>query len=614
MQRPGFLTCLQDQLPVGASIVPIIVASDKTPVTGHTGGLEMHPVFVSIGNIQSDVRMQATSHAWQCVAFVPVPSFDIHPDFQTLCSARLFHQCMDVVFRSLKTTAGHGASMTDSLGYIRNCYTPLVAYIADLPEQQLVACVAKNASSVTTATLPQFGDPEPHEPRTGQATLEQIKNLCEGVNPWDIVNFQKKAKLIKLLGVHLPFWRDWRFADPAYFLIGEILHTCHKFFFDHVLAWCKEVAGKYLLDTRYKTQHRRIGVRHFQSGVSHVKQMMGREHRDIQRTIVPMIAKATPTTTPLFVYCVRSIIEFIYKAQNPVHSNTSIASMVDALREFHTTRHAITEAEAQRGASGVKSDFNIPKLELLQSFARNIKENGTLLQYSADISERLLITHCKNPFERTSRRAGTFTQQVAAILNREESIRCFDLYHILRLLQVPIDRAIVMEDQEITTIDPTLSFISHVLPEEERTFKGPRPFRNHFSNPNGFMSSNGAVAFHVTVRPDRAGLPVTEMERAYGLPDVMRHINAYIDDALGGNSSNVQWRPLTGKVNIWHKFQIQHHLSFRSCYLLKSQEVQEYPRSPERPCGAYDVILLGRPNVDGILGKGLSNVAPLAFS
>ncbi|KIK74667.1 hypothetical protein PAXRUDRAFT_174973 [Paxillus rubicundulus Ve08.2h10] len=52
---------IQDQLPEGATIIPIILASDKTPMTRHTGGLEMHPVFITIGNIQSDVRMQATS-------------------------------------------------------------------------------------------------------------------------------------------------------------------------------------------------------------------------------------------------------------------------------------------------------------------------------------------------------------------------------------------------------------------------------------------------------------------------------------------------------------------------------------------------------------------------
>lgn len=71
---------------------------------------------------------------------------------------------MDTVFASLKKTAQHSGAMTDALGYIRNCFTPLVAYIADLPEQQLIACVTKNSSPITTATLPQFGNPFSHPP------------------------------------------------------------------------------------------------------------------------------------------------------------------------------------------------------------------------------------------------------------------------------------------------------------------------------------------------------------------------------------------------------------------------------------------------------------------
>lgn len=55
---------IQDSLPEGATIVPILAASDKTPVTRMTGGLEMHPLFISIGNIPGNIRMAATSHAW----------------------------------------------------------------------------------------------------------------------------------------------------------------------------------------------------------------------------------------------------------------------------------------------------------------------------------------------------------------------------------------------------------------------------------------------------------------------------------------------------------------------------------------------------------------------
>ncbi|KIK94527.1 hypothetical protein PAXRUDRAFT_11988 [Paxillus rubicundulus Ve08.2h10] len=103
-----------------------------------------------------------------------------------------------------------------------------------------------------------------------------------------------------------------------------------------------------------------------------------------------------------------------------------------------------------------------------------------------------------------------------------------------------------MEDKEVTTIDPTLSFISHMAPEEEYTFKGPRPFHNYFANPKGFLSLIGAVAFHVTCQPDCTGLLVTEMQKMYELLHLMKFIDDYINDASGGNLTNA-WSPFSDK-------------------------------------------------------------------
>ncbi|KIJ06479.1 hypothetical protein PAXINDRAFT_20331 [Paxillus involutus ATCC 200175] len=585
---------IQNQLPLGATIVPIILASDKTPVTRHTGGLEMHPVFLTIGNIQSDVRMQATSHAWRCVAFMPLPEFEIHPDFQTILVSRLFHRCMDVVFDTLKTSALHGVALTDAAGYTRNCYTPLVAYIADLPEQQLVACVSKNASPVTLAVLSQFGDPDICAPRTREHTLQQIAEVCHQVDPWDIVRFQKAAKSVKLLGVHHPFWRDWKFAEPSLFLTGEILHTCHKFFFDHVLKWCKEVTGKEVLDTRFKLQHKRIGIRHFTSGVSHVKQMTGREHRDIERSIVPML---DGVASDQFIYAIRAIVDFIYQAQNPVHTDSSVTSMSAALSEFHATKHAILDAEARRGSKGALDNFKIPKLELMQSFARQTKATGTLIQYTADVSERLLITHCKTTFQRTSHQARDFVDQAVEILNREETIRLFDLYIILRLSEdTALDSAVIIENEEVTVIDPALSFMHHVLPEKESTFRGPRPFRNHFRNPGGILSAGGAIAFHVNVRPDYMSLSIAELRDLYHLPDLPEAMSAYIYSASGGNPTS-EWG-VHGNVSAWNKFRIQLHSSFRTRFVTRSQVVQAFPPSNFHPLGLCDAVLLRRQDGD----------------
>ncbi|KAG0701411.1 hypothetical protein DFH29DRAFT_1000269 [Suillus ampliporus] len=414
-ERASFI---QNQLPEGATIVPIILASDKTPVTRQSGGLEMHPIFITIGNIQSKVHMKATAHAWCYVAFIPIPKFDVHADFQMLLHAQLFHKCMDMIFAKCKVVTKTGEYMPDPMGYIWHCFTPLVTYTADLPEAQLISCVSKNASLLTMATQSDFSDAQVYPPRTGDHTLTLIYDLCQRVDPWNIPLYQCEAKSLMLSGVHQPFWRDWMFADPSHILPGEILHTCHKFYGNHALKWCKEVVGDEELDARYKAQHKRVRTHHFGSGVSHISQMTCQEHRDIERTMIATITGAT-NVTPDFVRAMRALTKFIYQAQSPVHTNSSMNAMVQSLGEFHRLKQAILDASARRGKSGTLNNFLILKMELFQSFAWSIRNLGSLIQFSADVSERLLITNCKFLFERTSQQAKSFTLQVVRILNRE---------------------------------------------------------------------------------------------------------------------------------------------------------------------------------------------------
>ena len=125
--------------------------------------------------------------------------------------------------------------------------------------------------------------------------------------------------------------------------------------------------------------------------------MTEREHRDIQRILVHMLVRASPAVTPLFVYCVRFINEFVHWTQGPTHPDASLTSMVEAFREFRRTKDAILKAKARRGANGaVKNEFNVPILERFQSFSRDIMDNGTSIH--ADVTERLHTTLRKTPF------------------------------------------------------------------------------------------------------------------------------------------------------------------------------------------------------------------------
>ncbi|KAG1762042.1 hypothetical protein EDD22DRAFT_979942 [Suillus occidentalis] len=462
---------IQNDLPIGATIVPIILASDKTPVTRQTGSLEMHPTFLMLGNIHSE-------HVW--------------------------HKCMDLVLEKLKVAAEVGEFMVDPMGCHRYAFTPLAAHIADLPEQIMISIFRSRRSSILSV-----------------ASTSHIGS-------------------------------NWGRADPSIFLVPEILHACHKFFFDHPLKWCKEVIGASELDARFRSQHKRVGTRHFTDGVSHVNQMTGREHRDIQRTLVPTIVGVTSPGSHF--------------------TSSSLDSMVSSLNEFHAYKHFILEAEARTGTSGPISHFQIPKLESFNSFARSIRQSGAIIQFSVDVSKRLLITHCKTPFQRTSHQQGTFTQQIVNIINREEVMRQFDLYALLR-------------ERWISHQYLTFSWIARVALQDMHRFQAICPVRNHFLK--GLLSDEANAAFHVTIAHNLADRSPTALAQLYHLSQFPNVLSQYLDGVSGRNSL------FHGcLLKTWYKFRLQLHSRLRPCNIMPSQQVQVYPPSEMHPFGNCNMVLL----------------------
>jgi len=390
-----------------------------------TGDIKMHLLFLTIGNINSNVRMKATSHALVCIAYTPTPEFLTNPEFQSVLEARVWHRCVDIVCAGLKLAACTGTFMSNPNNLTRYCFTPLVAYTADLPEQLMIACVTKSSSHVTITEKNQFGDAIPYAPCDSDLTLRKLHKLCQLIDPWRLQEFLAEAKKHHLNGVQLPFWRDWRFSNPLIFLIGELLHYGHKLFFNHPFKWCKELSRHDEIDVHYRTQHKRVGICHF-NGVSHVNQMMGRDHHNLQCTVVATIAGLAE---PDFVHAIHGIVDFLYRAQAPTFTPSSIHAMEESLQEFHLHKSAVSRAGVWRGKSKEIAHFKIPKLELLQSFSHSICNSGSLIAYTADVSERLLISHCKDPFTRTNHQRSGFTD--VRLLDCEESIRRFDLYSLL---------------------------------------------------------------------------------------------------------------------------------------------------------------------------------------
>ena len=218
--------------------------------------------------------------------------------------------------------------------------------------------------------------------------------------------------------------------------------------------------------------------------------------------------------------------------------------------------------------------FQIPKLKLIQSFGCTIRNVGLLIQYTADVSKRLLITHCKGPFSCMNHQKTQFMQQIVTLLDCEESSHLFNLYTLLQDKKFSLMNVLSVEGDVPQHSDLTLDWVLHVSPTDKSRFKGPWVIRNLFSK--GLVLDNTTVAFHLTVKSDFADKSSNHLVTMYALPDFATHLQAYIT-TMCDNASHFQAHSLKG----WLKFRIQQQSQLQPCNMMASQQIQALPPSDE---------------------------------
>ncbi|KAG1840425.1 hypothetical protein C8R48DRAFT_679594 [Suillus tomentosus] len=218
---------IQDQLPQGATVLGTVLSSDKTNITMMTGARVAHPLLLGLANICMRTRMKLSSKVFMLTALLPIPQY-LHPNqrMRGMLEDCLIHECLSIILQPLMKAAELGIMMSDPVGNIRHCFTPLAAYIVDTPEACMLACVHGKTSPFTLVSYLQFGDNFRHPARTREITLEQLASI--DVDPNDLEGFFAACAEFRLNGVFAPFWKGWPFSDPAIFLTLEALHHWHK--------------------------------------------------------------------------------------------------------------------------------------------------------------------------------------------------------------------------------------------------------------------------------------------------------------------------------------------------------------------------------------------------
>ncbi|KAI6028229.1 hypothetical protein EDC04DRAFT_2869150 [Pisolithus marmoratus] len=322
---------MQARSPNGAVVVLVILSSDKTTLSQFSGDKKAWLVYLTIGNISKDVRCQVSVHATMLIGYLPVSKLEcFQKKSQSLTGHHLFHHAMSLLLHPLVDASHHGREMVCTDGYICQVHPILTAYIADFPEQCLVACNKESQCPHCLVQSNKHGD------------LKECTS-CSMAN----IKFDTKG-----LHAELPF------TDIFTCLTPNILHQLHKgIFHDHLVQWCISIVGEKEVDACFQAMTQYPALHHFKKGISLVSQWTGTEHKEMQRVFVGLLASAVEDHV-LMVAC--SLLDFIYYAKLQQHMDTTLALEVPEdfnVLKIHSMQHYISLIHALGSADGYNTKY-----------------------------------------------------------------------------------------------------------------------------------------------------------------------------------------------------------------------------------------------------------------
>src|SRR5258708_1933358 len=228
----------------GTTILGIILATDCTHLTNFTGDKKMHTVYISLGNISKEVQKKHNAHAWLLLPKIPVPKFSKtsfsgskteQEAMPGILSQHLFHVCMKHVLTPLRVNQRSYYVVLSPDGNSRLCIAILMAWIADLEEQLLIAGIMKFSCPVCHAGYKDLPEHANFKVCSGSFILSVLRHIHQKFPSASAYEFKQEVKKLEL-GIsgafEDPCWEGLG-IDPSMFIKQDILHGIHKFIWDH---------------------------------------------------------------------------------------------------------------------------------------------------------------------------------------------------------------------------------------------------------------------------------------------------------------------------------------------------------------------------------------------
>jgi len=340
-------------------------------MTNFSGDKKGWPVYLSLGNVNTNIRSKISNRCYVLIALLPVPPKHTFkgPGKQNALrdqqdnNREILRCCFEIILRPLNDVQKHGKLMICPDGRMRLCFPIVCGWVADYAENVTLHSIRNHWCPVCEAPKASHGDPKSSSylRRNYTEYFEQLTVATDDDAPTS--DREAAQEYLQARGVRLSEGVFWSMpcVSSSTLITPDVLHTIYLGLLKHLMEWIVAFLEHHKLMPRFNELWRLVpaypGFVQFNKPYTAVSQWQGKEMKALGRVIVPIFSATliTPSAAQKgpfkdAILCVKGFVYFHLMTQYRSHTEETLQYMEDYLNDFHAHKHVFHRFRAGKSA------------------------------------------------------------------------------------------------------------------------------------------------------------------------------------------------------------------------------------------------------------------------